>query len=396
MWKQPWGYAEGWVICAGLLITGFGLQLITGPVQAGLFQYPVNVAGGLIFLLVLCIGFVVGRKITVVQWFSRVNGEHYLFIGSFVSCVGYGICGSGYRADYDVVAFYPAVSLFLVCLGLCHIEAYRIVSLEGCSVYAEPCRFIYHAAGGDLGKRGLRRLRMTVPLENPEWRASDEKNEMIELPLAIELRSFTIDEYPPKLMLIDNTTGKVLPEKQPENILVEEIPLAGNLQGWKVEVTRSLPMAACVMGQDTINFVEFHSEGATTALYVKARNELTGRQKEGWVSCGSYIFPYISLQLDDAVSMVMPEREPRRFASDVMVYTKDKQTKEACIEVNKPLSIAGWKIYQLSYDETKGKWSRMSVFELVRDPWLPIVYTGILMMIAGAIGLFLSAPVKKE
>ena len=30
-------------------------------------------------------------------------------------------------------------------------------------------------------------------------------------------------------MLIDNTTGKALPEKQPENILVEEIPLAGNL-----------------------------------------------------------------------------------------------------------------------------------------------------------------------
>ena len=55
---------------------------------------------------------------------------------------------------------------------------------------------------------------------------------MIELPLAIELRSFTIDEYPPKLMLIDNTTGKALPEKQPENILVEEIPLAGPLQGW--------------------------------------------------------------------------------------------------------------------------------------------------------------------
>ena len=85
-----------------------------------------------------------------------------------------------------------------------------------------------------------------------------------------------------------------------------------------------------------------------------------------------------------------------RFAAYVFVYTIDKQTKDACIDVNKPLSIAGWKIYQLSYDETKGKWSRMSVFELVRDPWLPIVYTGILMMIAGAIGLFLSAPVKKE
>lgn len=396
MWKQPWGYAEGWVICAGLLITGFGLQLITGPVQAGLFQYPVNVAGGLIFLLVLCIGFVVGRKITVVQWFSGLTASITSLSALLSVVLVMGFVGPGIER---ITMSWPFILLFLYFLFvLGFVTLKRIVSFRWRDVpfMLNHVGLFITLLAAILGNGDLRRLRMTVPLENPEWRASDKKNEMIELPLAIELRSFTIDEYPPKLMLIDNTTGKALPEKQPENILVEEIPLAGNLQGWKVEVTRSLPMAACVMGQDTINFVEFHSEGATTALYVKARNELTGRQKEGWVSCGSYIFPYISLQLDDAVSMVMPEREPRRFASDVMVYTKDKQTKEARIEVNKPLSIAGWKIYQLSYDETKGKWSRMSVFELVRDPWLPIVYTGILMMIAGAIGLFLSAPVKKN
>ena len=172
--------------------------------------------------------------------------------------------------------------------------------------------------------------------------------------------------------------------------------MAGNLQGWKVEVTRSLPMAACVMGQDTVNFVEFHSEGATTALYVKARNELTGRQKEGWVSCGSYIFPYISLQLDDAVSMVMPEREPQRFASEVKIYTQGGTITEGTIEVNRPMEIEGWKIYQLSYDETKGRWSDVSVFELVRDPWLPVVYAGIIMMMAGAVCLFVSAQKRKE
>ena len=70
--------------------------------------------------------------------------------------------------------------------------------------------------------------------------------------------------------------------------------------------------------------------------------------------------------------------------------------KEACVEVNKPLSFTGWKIYQLSYDESKGKWSTYSVFELVRDPWLPLVYIGIWMMIAGAIGLFVFAPTKNE
>lgn len=70
--------------------------------------------------------------------------------------------------------------------------------------------------------------------------------------------------------------------------------------------------------------------------------------------------------------------------------------KEAAIDVNKPLSVDGWKIYQVSYDETKGKWSTVSVFELVRDPWMPLVYTGIILMLAGAFFLFITAPTKKE
>ena len=396
MWKQPWGSAEGWAICAGLLITGFGLQLITGPVQAGLFQYPVNVAGGLIFLLVLCIGFVVSRKITVVQWFSGLTASITSLSALLSVVLVMGFVGPGIER---ITMSWPFVLLFLYFLFvLGFVTLKRIVSFRWRDV-----PFMLNHAGlfitllaAILGNGDLRRLRMTVPLENPEWRASDEKNEMIELPLAIELRSFTIDEYPPKLMLIDNTTGKALPEKQPENLLVEETPLAGNLQGWKVEVTRSLPMAACVMGQDTVNFVEFHSEGATTALYVKARNELTGRQKEGWVSCGSFLFPYKALRLDSLTSLVMPEREPQRFASKVKVYTQEGTITEDTIEVNRPMEIEGWKIYQLSYDESKGGWSDISIFELVRDPWLPVVYTGIVMMMLGAVCLFVNAQKRKE
>ena len=247
-----------------------------------------------------------------------------------------------------------------------------------------------------LGNADMQRLKMTTRMGNAEWRATDDKGKLIELPLAIELKDFTIDEYPPKLMLIDNETGGVLPEKSPVHFLLEDGVSEGSLLDWDLFVEQSIPMAASVATEDTLKFTDFHSMGATYAVHLKAVNRKNKQTKEGWVSCGSFLFPYKALRLDSLTSLVMPEREPRRFASDVMVYTKNKQTKEACIEVNKPLSIAGWKIYQLSYDETKGKWSRMSVFELVRDPWLPIVYTGILMMIAGAIGLFLSAPVKKE
>ena len=39
----------------------------------------------------------------------------------------------------------------------------------------------------------------------------------------------------------------------------------------------------------------------------------------------------------------------------------------------------------------------MSVFfELVRDPWLPAVYAGIIMMVLGAVYLFVNAPKGTE
>ena len=43
-----------------------------------------------------------------------------------------------------------------------------------------------------------------------------------------------------------------------------------------------------------------------------------------------------------------------------------------------------------------GKWSNLSVFELVKDPWLPVVYIGIFMLLFGAVGMFLTASRKKE
>lgn len=108
------------------------------------------------------------------------------------------------------------------------------------------------------------------------------------------------------------------------------------------------------------------------------------------------MFPYQGLKLDNEHTIVMPNREPRRYASLVDIYTMDGQNIQTEIEVNKPFSVSGWKIYQLSYNEQMGKWSNVSVFELVTDPWLPIVYAGIFMLLIGAVGMFLTAGRKKR
>ena len=108
------------------------------------------------------------------------------------------------------------------------------------------------------------------------------------------------------------------------------------------------------------------------------------------------MFPYQMLKLDDRQSLAMMPREPQRYVSRVEILTKSGKDIETDILVNKPYSIDGWKIYQLNYDTERGRWSEISILELVSDPWLPFVYTGIYMMQLGAILMFILAQRRKE
>jgi hypothetical protein len=42
----------------------------------------------------------------------------------------------------------------------------------------------------------------------------------------------------------------------------------------------------------------------------------------------------------------------------------------------------------MGYDYELGRWSNTSIIEVIRDPWLRIVYAGIFMMLAGAMFMF--------
>ena len=100
-----------------------------------------------------------------------------------------------------------------------------------------------------------------------------------------------------------------------------------------------------------------------------------------------------SLELHDFIMEEYPARPgaemrmPKRFASDVTVHTKEGEAIPAVIDVNKPLKLDGWTVYQYDYDEQMGNRSEISVFELVREPWQPFVRAGIWMMLAGALCL---------
>ena len=99
--------------------------------------------------------------------------------------------------------------------------------------------------------------------------------------------------------------------------------------------------------------------------------------------------PGLAIELHKFTLEEYDDGTPKRFASDITVYTEDGKTVQGTVEVNKPLKVNGWKIYQYGYDVRYGSESPYSVFQLVRDPWILWVYIGIFMMIAGALSLML-------
>ncbi|UVS01021.1 cytochrome c biogenesis protein ResB [Bacteroides fragilis] len=410
MWQKPWGYKEGFAICGGLFLTGIFLQMTVGKCTLSILSYPVNVCVGLLYVVILLSAYTFSQKSYFIRWMGSCQVAVSSMVSVAVLTVVMGLIRQvksdiplsgienwlGFSQMLSACSFVLLFLWMVTLLGLTTIRRIHHFHWRDVPFVLNHLGLFLALTGAVLGNADMERLHMTTKIGQAEWRASDENQKMRELPLAIELQNFTIDEYPPKLMLIDNETGKALPVGKPENLLIEDDFHAGHLLDWEIHIEKKLPLATSVATQDTLNFVDFPSMGAAYAVYLTAVNDKTGRKHEGWVSCGSFMFPYKAIRLDDQTSLVMPEREPRRFASEVKVYTESGRRDSATIEVNKPFELEGWKIYQLSYDESKGRWSDISVFELVRDPWLPMVYTGIWMMIAGAVCLFALSQKRKE
>ena len=99
--------------------------------------------------------------------------------------------------------------------------------------------------------------------------------------------------------------------------------------------------------------------------------------------------PGLTLELHQFTLEEYDNGMPKRFASDISVSSNDGKNVRATVEVNKPLKVNGWKIYQYGYDMARGADSPYSVFQLVRDPWIAGVYAGIALMLAGALCLML-------
>ncbi|NLZ95885.1 MAG: hypothetical protein GX921_08690 [Bacteroidales bacterium] len=415
IWEHPWRYVEGFFVAIGITLSGFLLQITIGNLHLAAFKYPVNIIIGLVFIISISFFHLFLSKTAIVRWLSSVYSTVpalvvllgvTIILGIVPQFVPYASASSlphnfaGLFGWYQMTTSWTFIFISyytLIILGFTTLKrTRRKFTWRDIGFYLNHLGLFLAFLGGMLGSADMQRMRMTVSEGNTEWRAEDELQNIVELPIALQLDTFMIEEYPPKLLLVDLETGKGLPENRPEFYLFEGEGKSTKLMDYNIDILSYLPNAA-VMRDSTQSFaVPYHSEGNTHAIKVRVGNEEMDNPVVGWVSNGSYMFPHSVVYINDEVGVVMPMQEVKKYTSHVQVFTEEGDSKSAVIEVNKPLRMANWTIYQLSYDESKGKYSDTSVFELVRDPWLPIVYAGIIMLLAGSLYLFIVGPKIKK
>ena len=379
------GYKKAFLRCALLFIVGAVLQLFLGNTDASLLRYPWGPIIAVNYLYILILAY---SKSDQWKWIRSIF-DHYAMTASLASmtlgCVIFGLSSKNIASSWP---FLFIMLDFITILGLrsiddiCHWRSRRhIPIITHCAV------FLVFAAGF-FSSPDKQRLRVIAPVGHPVNVAVDESGKQRTLPFTITLRQFSIEEYPPKLYMIDPVAGT----SSKDFISLEKGVTSGLIGDWKINVVEYIDSAGKVPYTD--KYVAMNHVGATSAVLVEAFGP-EGKQSSGWISCGSHIFPASTLTLDNTHALVMPPREPALYMSDVKIENS-KGIKEHKIRVNQPASVGPWKIYQLSYDKERGRWSTISVLECVKDGWYPIVQVALWIILAAGAAMAFNAGLRNK
>ena len=407
--KKQWGITESVILCVILFAAGLLIEYFAGPVTFAFWVYPLNLIVGAVFVYAIVMVHWFGRKKSWGRWLSGVPMTLGVIAWMAYLAILTGLIPQSGAADISGVAgllvrlgfthivsswfFLLHAGLFLFVLGLVILKRLTTFSWRNVAFFLNHLGLWIAFAAGVLGSADRRELNMALPLGQEINTAVNKiTDQHYSLPFTVTLDEFIMEEYPPKLAMVDND-GVYLPEGKPAFISVDEIEKAGDLLGWNIKVTSYLEEAA---SGKTKEFHPTTMRGGATAVRISATNA-DGMAQEGWVSAGNFMVEPVVLSLPVANRhIVMLEREPKRFASALTVEKSDGSVLKTIVEVNKPLSVEGYHLYQTSYDRPLGRWSHYSGLMVTYDPSYKIVFAGIYMMLAGALLMFLLGAKKKK
>ncbi len=401
-WRTPWGYKESLAVVAGLSVVGLLLQISLGNFNVELLEYPVGLIA-ILLVIVLNIWMLLRYRSPFFVWMSGVPLSVSVIAAVLFFALIMGLVPQSASAhSHSLLGFdtmtrsWPFVLLYcLLVVNLSMVTSRRMLNFNwrDYAFYLNHVGLLLLLVAAGIGAADLRRYVMHVQEGETEWRVYSENGDVLELPLAIQLNDFYMEEYIPKLAIIDRNTGMAIPEGRPQMLQLDTVRTTGSIAGWQIEVKEYIHEA--IRNSDS-TYRHVPMPGSCPAVMVRVVNSSEDFDRTAWICGGNFAQLYMTMELDEELILVMTRPEPKLYRSDVVVYTRSEEVISAQIEVNKPLKVDNWHIYQYSYDSDRGKASTLSSFELVYDPWLPWVYVGLWMFIAGSVLLIWEGNKKRK
>ena len=395
LWQFPWVYAESFIIAGGLWITGIMLGLCSGPYVLKLPGWPANIilGAGITALYILIHLFY--KENRLIRWFASVPASISSITFFSILILGMGLIpqkGNNQAGLLHITGLenirtgWPFLlsSLYLfTCLTFTILKRFRTPVKKNIFFIINHSGLWLIIFAMVLGAGDAKDLVMELNKGKTTNLGYDENNKSYELPFSLNLLSFTLNMFPPKIALFDNTTGNIVKNERGNLFLVKKNE-SGKISGWVIHIHDFIPLAQ----KDSTGVFHASSDtGSAPAAFVQVYKN-NRKLNESWITCGGLKVQAEYLQIDDKYAIAMTEPEPEKFISEI-AYSVDKRHYDTTtVEVNHPLKINSWKIFQMSYDKEKGRWSTLSIVEATRDKWLPVVYTGIFMLLGGAVYLF--------
>lgn len=252
MWNDTWGWRQACAIVAALGVVGIVLQIAVGHIPQGAFVFPQNIIWGSAFLLAIVVSYLLlGRYNKQVQLFFSGTVATLSSIGGLLAVLlimGFtkqipAAMGAGLMHPLHRIGFSHILSTWyflLMYLYLLYVLGFvTIHRIRHSRLILRDIAFAMNHIGlflamffGLLSAADMQRYRLQAytDSEYPEWQGIDETTgKLTELPLAIELLQFEMQEYPPKLMIINNTSGKPIPLGRAESLSLDSASIEGNI-----------------------------------------------------------------------------------------------------------------------------------------------------------------------
>ena len=394
---QAWGWLQAIFVQLGIIL--LAQSAVWLGLRVGLPPPPWNwlaVIGGT--AIAVALGAAYARR----PWLRWLSGAPFaVTIITIIALIG--LCGTvivqdttvtdaltklGFRAIFTSFPF--AVAILLMQCNLGTLIGRRVMTRR-----AGSAGFLLNHLGLSLviigmlaGAAQLQKLTLRLTEGESTTMAADEHGNQTNLGATIQLKHFTLEKFPPKL------AAAVMEGRGSENPITDtEWPAEGrhfHALGLDIQILKYYPLAMPAKGGWQPS--DHHGLPAARVRVTTAE----GKTTEDWITPGieSLGIPSNPTIIDGRIAVGFLEQQPKSYRSDLVVTPAGEVANPAVLEVNQPVRVGEWMLYQNSYTITMA--GRASIIEAIRDPALPLVYTGLACMLLGAFLAFWTFPKRKE